>query len=264
MSTDDSLNLREELALAAQLVDLADVITMHHFQASGLVIETKPDRTEVTIADRSTEQAIRDHLALHRCTHGVLGEEHGVTDADARCRWIIDPIDGTSNYVRGVPLWATLIGLEVDGEIVLGMVSAPALARRWWAARGLGAFANGTQIHSSRISELANASLSYSEGPWEGIGMRSGIDSLRRSVTKERAFGDFWQHMLVAEGAVDIAAEAIVSLWDLAAIKIIVEESGGRFTDLSGVARADGGCALSTNAILHEQALTMLRGTPTQ
>ena len=256
----DSLDLSAELTLATELVDLADVITMRHFQSSGLVIETKPDRTEVTIADRSTEHAIREHLALHRPTHGVLGEEHGVTDAESRCRWIIDPIDGTSNYVRGVPLWATLLGFEVDGEIVLGMVSAPALKKRWWAARGLGAFVDGKRIHASRISTLADASLSYSEGPWDAHGMRAGIDRLRRSVVKERAFGDFWQHMLVAEGAVDIAAEAIVSLWDLAAIQIIVEESGGRFTDLSGVARPDGGCALSTNGLLHDQALALLHG----
>lgn len=261
MSSENSLDLQEELILAAQLVDLADVITMRHFQSSDLVIETKPDRTEVTIADRSTEQAIRDHLAIHRPDHGVLGEEHGTTDAEARCRWIIDPIDGTSNYVRGVPLWATLLGFEVDGTVVAGMVSAPALGKRWWAARDLGAFVNGKAIHASRIADIADASLSYSEGPWEGVGMRSGIDALRRTVTKERAFGDFWQHMLVAEGALDIAAEAIVSLWDLAAIKIIVEEAGGRFTDLSGVARADGGSALSTNGVLHEEVLALLQSS---
>jgi histidinol-phosphatase len=254
------MNLADELALAVELVDLADVITMTHFQSQSLIIETKADRTEVTIADRSSEQAIRDHLALRRPDHGVLGEEHGISDANARCRWIIDPIDGTSNYVRGVPLWATLLALEVDGEIVVGIVSAPALGKRWWATRGHGAFVNGKPIRVSKMSTLAEASLSYSEGPWDTAGMRQGIDVLRSTVTRERAFGDFWQHMLVAEGAIDIAAEAIVSLWDLAAVKIVVEEAGGRFSDLAGSVRADGGSALSTNAILHDVALATLRG----
>jgi histidinol-phosphatase len=256
------MNLDEELSLAVELVDLADVITMTHFQSQSLVIETKADRTEVTIADRSSEQAIRDHLALRRPDHGVLGEEHGISDANARSRWIIDPIDGTSNYVRGVPLWATLLALEVDGEIVLGMVSAPALGKRWWATRGLGAFVNGKPIQVSRMSVLAESSLSYSEGPWEAAGMRDGIDALRSTVSRQRAFGDFWQHMLVAEGAIDIAAEAIVSLWDLAAVKVIIEEAGGRFSDLGGSVRADGGSALSTNGVLHDDALAMLRGEP--
>jgi histidinol-phosphatase len=254
------MNLVDELALAVELVDLADVITMSHFQSQSLVIETKADRTEVTIADRSSEQAIRDHLAVRRPDHGVLGEEHGISDANARCRWIIDPIDGTSNYVRGVPLWATLLALEVDGGIVVGMVSAPALGKRWWATRGKGAFLNGKPIHVSRLSTLTESSLSYSEGPWDAAGMREGIDELRATVSRQRAFGDFWQHMLVAEGAVDIAAEAIVSLWDLAAVKIVVEEAGGRFSDLSGSARADGGSALSTNGLLHDEALAILRG----
>jgi histidinol-phosphatase len=236
------MNLADELALAVELVDLADVITMTHFQSQSLIIETKADRTEVTIADRSSEQAIRDHLALRRPDHGVLGEEHGI------------------NYVRGVPLWATLLALEVDGEIVVGIVSAPALGKRWWATRGHGAFVNGKPIRVSKMSTLAEASLSYSEGPWDTAGMRQGIDVLRSTVTRERAFGDFWQHMLVAEGAIDIAAEAIVSLWDLAAVKIVVEEAGGRFSDLAGSVRADGGSALSTNAILHDVALATLRG----
>jgi histidinol-phosphatase len=253
------MNLADELLLATQLADLADAITMEHYQSQTLVIETKVDRTEVTIADRSSEQAIRDHLAIVRPDHGVLGEEHGISDANARCRWIIDPIDGTSNYVRGVPLWATLLALEVDGEIVVGMVSAPALGKRWWAAKGMGAFVNGKTIRVSRIASLVDASLSYSEGPWDRAGMRGGIDRLRSEVTRQRAFGDFWQHMLVAEGAIDIAAEAIVSLWDLAAVKIVVEEAGGHFTDLNGDVRADGGSALSTNGRLHDEALAVLR-----
>jgi histidinol-phosphatase len=251
-------HLADELALALALADLADEMTMNHFQSQSLIVETKADRTEVTIADRSTEEAIRNRIAHERPTHGVLGEEHGVTDAAARCRWIIDPIDGTSNYVRGVPIWATLIALEVDGAVVVGVVSAPALGQRWWAARGSGAFRNGKQVRVSKVADLADAFLSYSEGPWANKDRRESIDSLRAGAGRERAFGDFWQHMMVAEGSIDIAAECIVSLWDLAALQIIVEEAGGMFSDLDGVAQAGGGSAVSTNGLLHPIVLEKL------
>ena len=259
--TIESADLAAELTLALHLADLADEVTMRHFRSQSLVVETKADQTEVTIADRSTEDLLRVRINAARPTHGVLGEEHGVTDAAATSRWIIDPIDGTSNYVRGVPVWATLIALEVDGHIELGVVSAPALGRRWWATKGFGAFLNGDRLRVSEVSDLQHAFLSYSEGPWTQSLRRGGIDALRATVGRERAFGDFWQHMLVAEGAIDIAAECIVSLWDLAAIKIIVEEAGGMFTDLSGQKRADGGSAVSTNGILHADVLSTLAGT---
>ncbi len=262
MSEAMTLDLQAELALAHRLADAADEITVRHFRSQTLVIETKADRTEVTIADRDSEQAIRDLLAVERPDHGVLGEEHGVSDAEQSTRWIVDPIDGTSNYVRGVPVWATLLALEAHGELVVGMVSAPAMGQRWWAVRGGGAFADSRPIRVSRTASIDTAFLSYSEGPWSDRGMRTGIDALRSSVGRQRAFGDFWQHMLVAEGAIDIAVEAIVSLWDLAAIQIIVEEAGGTFTDLNGVAQPGGGSAVSTNGVLHREALRTLRTAP--
>lgn len=251
--------IADDLALALALADRADRIAMQHFRSRGLVIESKADMSEVTIADRDTETAIRDGLLAARPGDGILGEEHGTIASTSGSQWIIDPIDGTSNYVRGVPMWATLIARETNGVLDLGVVSAPAMGMRWWAARGLGAFADGRPIHVSSVTDPTRAYLSYSEGPWDATGRRTAIDALRNAAGRQRAFGDFWQHMLVAEGAIDIAAEPIVSLWDLAAIQIIVEEAGGRFTDLDGVAHAGGGNALSTNGVLHEAVLAALR-----
>ncbi len=247
------------LAFALSLADVAEPITMRHFRSTGLVIETKPDLTEVTVADRSTEQAIRDAIVAGRPGDGMVGEEHGDLASSTGARWIVDPIDGTSNYTRGVPIWATLVARECNGVLDVGVVSAPALGLRWWAARGLGAFADGRRIGVSAVSELENGFLSYSESPeWAVKGRRSGIDALRSLVGRERAFGDFWQHMMVAEGQIDIAAEAIVSFWDLAALLVIVEEAGGRFSDLDGNVRADGGSAISTNGRLHDKVLRTL------
>jgi histidinol-phosphatase len=172
---------------------------------------------------------------------------------------VIDPIDGTKNYVRGVPVWATLIALQQDEHTVVGVVSAPALGRRWWASRGAGAFADGRPCHVTKVARLADAFLSYSslEG-WDLPGRRDSFRDLVDSVWRSRAFGDFWSYMLVAEGAVDIACEPEVSLWDLAALNVIVEEAGGRFTDLAGADRVDGGSAIATNGVLHEQVLAAL------
>lgn len=251
--------LEDELAFALRLADAADAVAMRHFRSRSLVVDRKPDRSEVTVADKGAEQAMRDLLSTERPDHGVLGEEHGTTQGSGSARWILDPIDGTSNYVRGVPVWAALIALEVDDVVQVGVVSAPAMGMRWWAARGLGAFADGRPIHVSRIASLDEAFLSYSEhAAWSERGLRSHIDGLRADVDRQRAFGDFWQHMLVAEGAIDVAAEAIVNLWDLAAVQVIVEEAGGRFTDLQGRATPSGGSALSTNGLLHDAALAAL------
>ena len=249
----------DHLALALTLADRADAIAMRHFRSRGLIVESKADHSEVTIADRDTESAIRAGLFEARPDDGVLGEEHATTASKSGSQWIIDPIDATANYVRGVPMWATLIARETNGVLDLGVVSAPAMGMRWWAGRGLGAFADGRPIHVSAIADPTLAYLSYSEGPWAATGRRNAIDALRSAVSRQRAFGDFWQHMLVAEGAIDIAAEAIVSLWDLAAVQIIVEEAGGRFTDLDGIAQAGGGSALSTNGVLHDVVLEALR-----
>jgi histidinol-phosphatase len=195
----------------------------------------------------------------------VLGEEFGRSGSGPRC-WVIDPIDATMNYVRGVPVWATLIGLMDGDEVVVGVVSAPALGRRWWAGRDGGAWSGrsltkATRCRVSAIAKMPDASLSYSSlSDWEAQGRLGGLLDLGRAVWRTRAYGDFWSHMLVAEGAVDVCAEPEVSLWDLAALMVIVEEAGGTFTDLSGRRTPDGGSAVSTNGLLHTEALGLLNG----
>jgi histidinol-phosphatase len=257
------LNYAAELTLALELADIADAVSLPYFRNVNLHIDRKADRTEVTQADRETEAAIRAHLATHRPSHAVLGEEDGLVGSpDARFKWIIDPIDGTSNFVKGVPIWATLIALEVDGELVVGIASSPALGRRWWAARGLGAFADGNPIRVSPITSLAEAHLSHAGvALFDSYGSPERCDALvqlTKEVWRERGLGDFWMHVLVAEGAFDIAVECIVNTWDLAALLVIVEEAGGTFTDLHGRRRADGGSALSTNGHLHATVLKRL------
>jgi len=246
-----------DLELALELADIADRISSDRFRAADLVVSTKPDRTPVTEADKAVEAALRDTLAGERPGHAVLGEEEGATgDAGGGWRWIIDPIDGTANYLRGIPVWATLIALEHDGEMVIGVASAPAMGHRWWAAKGDGAFRDGEPIRVSQVAAIEDAQLS-SDGfdSWERHGGADAFMALVRRCWRTRGFGDFWQHMLVAEGAVDIALEPAVSLWDLAAVQVIVEEAGGRFTDLRGERRADGGTACSTNGVLHDVVL---------
>lgn len=217
-------------------------------------------------ADKATEDAIRNILRRSRPRDAVLGEESGRTGRGPRC-WVVDPIDATKNYVRGVPVWATLIGLMDGDEVVAGVVSAPALGKRWWAARGGGAWtgrslAKASRMKVSGVSKLSDASFSYSGvGGWAQTGRLGGFLSLSESVWRTRGFGDFWSHMLVAEGAVEISAEPEVSLWDLAALKVIVEEAGGKFTDLSGEPTPDGGSVLCTNGLLHDEALAALGPT---
>ena len=203
---------------------------------------------------------MRALLTAARPRHAVLGEEEGLLGPpEATSRWILDPIDGTSNYVKGVPIWATLIALEHEGEIVVGVASAPALGRRWWAARGHGAYADGQPIRVSAVADLAEAHLAHAGvGTWFEYGRGEPFVELTKRVWRSRGLGDFWMHCLVAEGAFDAACEPIVSLWDLAALQVIVEEAGGRFTDLAGHARADGGSALSTNGLLHDEVLAAL------
>jgi histidinol-phosphatase len=253
------MDVDTHLSLALELADIADAITVGRFRAEDLVVETKPDLTPVSEADRAVEEAVRERLAAAAPTHAVLGEEFGVAgDAGAAFRWIIDPIDGTKNYVRGVPVWATLIALEYAGELVVGVVSAPALHTRWWAGRGEGAFRNGDSIHVSRVAALADAQLSFAWDTAErfhadGVGEK--MLGLAHRCWRTRGIGDFWQHMLVAEGAFDIAIDPIVSLWDVAALMPIVEEAGGRCTTLSGVRDPDGGSLVCTNARLHDEVL---------
>jgi histidinol-phosphatase len=255
-----------DLTLALELADLADAITVERFRARDLVVETKPDLTPVSEADHAVERAVREHLAKVAPTHSVLGEEFGDDGGDARVRWIVDPIDGTKNYVRGVPVWATLLALEVDHELVAGVVSAPALHTRWWGARGIGAFRDGESIHVSAVSDLADAQVSFA---WDtsdrfladGIGDR--MLSLAHQCWRTRGLGDFWQHMLVAEGAFDIGIDPVVSLWDVAALVPVLEEAGGRWTTVEGATDIDGGSFVCTNSRLHDQVLEALRGPTT-
>lgn len=254
------LDLGAELALALELADAADAVTLARFRSHDLVVDHKADASEVTEADRGAEATMRSLLGAARPTHAVLGEEEGLLGpAGATSRWVLDPIDGTSNFVKGVPIWATLIALQHAGEAVVGVASAPALGRRWWAARGLGAYATGEPLHVSNVATLAEAHLAHAGvGTWFERGRGEQFVALTRRVWRGRGLGDFWMHCLVAEGAFDVACEPVVSLWDLAALQVIVEEAGGRFTDLDGVARPDGGSALSTNGLLHDEVLAAL------
>jgi histidinol-phosphatase len=257
----------DDLRLAQHLADVADELTSSRFRALDLRVETKPDLTPVSDADRAVEQRLRAMIASARPGDAVLGEEYGAAGAGAR-RWIVDPIDGTKNFVRGVPVWATLIALQVDGAVVVGVVSAPALGRRWYAARGSGAWAgpagaDGQPCRVSAVGVLADAALSYSSlTGWEEQGRLAGLLELSRRAWRTRAFGDFWSHVLVAEGAVDVSAEPEVSLWDLAALQVIVEEAGGRFSDLAGVDGPDGGSVVCSNGRLHDDVLRVLAVDP--
>lgn len=253
----------DDLRLALRLTDAADAITLDRFRALDLQVETKPDLTPVSDADRAAEQAVRSLLADARPGDAVMGEEYGDTGTGSR-RWVIDPIDGTKNFVRGVPVWASLLALQVHGEVVVGVVSAPALNRRWYAARGSGAWAGhlgqpARRCRVSTVGTLADAALSYSSlGGWAELGRLPGLLELSGQVWRSRAFGDFWSHVLVAEGAVDVSCEPEVSLWDVAPLQVIVEEAGGRFSDLAGNRRPDGGSVVCTNGRLHEVTLRLL------
>jgi histidinol-phosphatase len=255
----------DDLRLAHVLADAADDVTTRRFRALDLRVDTKPDLTPVTDADRSVEESIRGTLKRARPRDAVIGEEFGKTGLSARC-WVIDPIDATKNFVRGVPVWATLIALMEYDEVVVGVVSAPSLGRRWWAARDGGAWtgrslAKATRCQVSAVTDLADASLSYSSlSGWEEQGRLGNLLELTRAVWRTRAFGDFWSHVMVAEGVVDISTEPEVSLWDLAALQVIVEEAGGLFTDLNGVPGPDGGSVVCTNGVLHSEVLRTLGG----
>lgn len=253
----------DDLRLAHVLADQADNLSMDRFQAQDLMVEEKADFTLVSDADRTVEDHLRKQLAQARGRDAILGEERGVSGSSNR-QWIIDPIDGTHNFVRGVPVWATLIGLVEDGEVVVGVVSAPALKRRWWAAKGSGAFTGASlmkakQIQVSQVKETENASLSYSSlNGWLEAGRGRSFLQFQSDCWRTRAYGDFWSYMLVAEGVVDVAAEPELEIYDMAALVPIVQEAGGRFTDLDGNDGPWGGNAVASNGLLHEQALAGL------
>ncbi|MBU8827180.1 histidinol-phosphatase [Mycolicibacterium goodii] len=252
----------DDLTLALKLADQADALTMDRFGALDLRVETKPDLTPVTDADRGAEEALRTALSQARPGDTVFGEEFGGTTTLTGRQWVIDPIDGTKNFVRGVPVWCTLIALLTDGVPTVGVVSAPALARRWWAAEGQGAFGsfNGTtrKLTVSGVGDLAAASLSYSDltTGWED--RRERFVELTDAVWRVRAYGDFWSYCMVAEGAVDIACEPEVKLWDIAPLDILIREAGGTFTSIDGADGPHGGSALATNGLLHDAVVCRL------
>ncbi len=256
--------LADDLSFALDLADLADGLAMASFRAVDLVVETKPDLTPVSEADRAVERAIREQLAAHRPGDAVLGEEYGQEGSSTR-RWIIDPIDGTKNYVRGVPVWATLIALLEGDDVVVGVVSAPALARRWWAAKGMGAYvtdpggAQPRRLQVSAVRALADASFSYSDAlGWEERGSAEGLRTLLTGTWRQRAYGDFWSHMMVAEGVVDVAAEPQLESYDMAALVPIVQEAGGQLTAFDGGSAIAGGSALSSNGHLHPAVVRLV------
>jgi len=251
--------VNRDLQLALDLADAADVITMRWFRSSSLEVRTKADRSPVSAADEETERMIREKLQRERPGDGIVGEEFGVS-GDAARQWIVDPIDATKNYIRGMPVFATLIALEENGKLIAGVVSSPALQKRWWASKGDGAFCNDARIHVSSVDAIEKAYLSYdSVSSFDPYGTTHSFIALARSCARTRAFGDFWSHMLVAEGAVDIAIEPEVAPWDMAPVQIIVEEAGGKFTDVAGHAHYNAGSGVSTNGLLHDAVLEALR-----
>ncbi|SFR74970.1 histidinol-phosphate phosphatase [Agromyces sp. CF514] len=279
-------DLSEDLALALELADLADRVALERFRSADLAISTKPDRTFVTESDLAVERAIRDRLAEARPSDGILGEEFGRDDRGSR-QWIVDPIDGTSNFLRGVPVWGALISLAIDGTPVVGVASMPTFGRRWWAARGHGAWTNATttasaadaaaapgddenaesasvrRVRVSGVADLADASLSFqSIAQWRDAGRLPELLALGEAVWRDRAYGDLWSYMLLAEGLVDIVGEFDVKEYDLAALVPIVEEAGGVFTSVDGVPGHAHGSALATNGVLHEQVLAIVAAPP--
>lgn len=256
-----------DLELALELADLADAFTLPRFEQADFTLGWKDNRTEVTEADRGAEQLLADHVLAERPEHGFFGEELGLQgNSDSPWRWIVDPIDGTSGFVRGIPVWATLIALThtprdtADQEVVVAVVSAPAMGRRWWASRGHGAFANGKRCRVSDVADLsaAQVSITFNSG-WDRLGLTGELVALLQQARRARGFGDFWQHCLVAEGALDLAVDAIgVAPYDIASVRLLVEEAGGRFTDRTGVATHQQPSAISSNGLLHDQVITHL------
>jgi len=253
----------DDLAVALRLADAADEITMGRFQASDLVVDRKPDRTPVTDADTAVEDTVREILAELRPDDGILGEERGGVVGPGRT-WVLDPIDGTKNFLRGNPVWGTLIALVDGGVPVVGVVSSPAMPRRWWASAGSGAWvatpAGERRLRVSGIAALPDAYLSTTDlASWVKYHSREAYVALVDACWESRAFGDFWQHVLVAEGALDISVDPVAYPWDLAAVQVIVTEAGGRFTDLTGRPGFGHGNGIASNGLVHDAALGVLQ-----
>jgi histidinol-phosphatase len=241
-----------DLLFAHELAAVADAVTLPRFRALDLRVETKPDLSPVSDADRAAEEAIRERVRAARAGEGVLGEELGDDGGDVR--WIVDPIDGTTNFVRGVPVWATLLALQREGEIVLSVVSAPALGRRWWAVRGEGAWADAERLHVSAVTRIDDSAVSTTSARR----MPAGWTEIVARAWSNRGLGDFWQHCLVAEGALDVACDSLVNLWDYAPVQLIVEEAGGLCTTFTGDPPAHGASFVATNGALHAEVAALL------
>jgi histidinol-phosphatase len=237
-----------DLAYALELADAADALTLPRFRAVDLQVETKADLSPVTDADRAAERLLRERIAAERPGDGVLGEEEG--DDGGRVRWIVDPIDGTRNFSRGIPVWGTLIALERDGDVVCGVVSAPALGHRWWATRGGGAWRDGERLQVSRVGRLDESAVAATYARDHVV--------IEPRVWHARGVGDFWQHMLVAEGALDAAVDARLEVWDYAALGVIVREAGGRVSALDGSEPSPRVQVVSSNGLLHDDVLALL------
>lgn len=259
----DSPSVHDDLVLALELADIADAISAQRFRANDLHVSKKPDRTHVTDADKAVERAIREHIASVRASDSIYGEEYGTEGSSTR-RWIIDPIDGTANYVRGVPVWGTLIALAVDGIPIVGVASSPALRKRWWAATGEGAWAreddgDAYPIQVSSVSTLEDASISFqSIHQWDKNGYLDQLIELSRTVWRDRAYGDLWSYTLLAEGLIDAVAEFGVEAYDVAALIPIVREAGGTFTTVMGGDPLMTGNPLASNGALHDAMLSAL------
>jgi histidinol-phosphatase len=254
-------NLTSDLALALKVADAADAVSLAGFNTRSFTVERKADKSEVTEIDRATETAITNILRAERPEHSVFGEEHGIVGpSDTKFQWVIDPIDGTSNFVRGVPVWASLIALVENNVPVLGVVSAPALQMRWWAHLGGGAFYNSKPIRVSNIETLAQASLSITATrSWDKTGATAALTKLQNDVSRVRGYGDFWQHMLVAQGVVDIAIDNIgLAPYDIAALVPIVQEAGGKFSDRFGTNDWRANSLITSNKLLHDATLAYL------
>jgi histidinol-phosphatase len=258
MERHNAFGMKSHLDVALELADIADAITLARFRAPDLRVDTKSDNTPVTDADRATEEALREALGRLRPAQQIVGEEYGGDDG-AEWRWMLDPIDGTLNYANGVPVWATLIALMRGERAVCGVVSAAALGRRWWAATGQGAFTESGRMHVSRTAALAEAYVSCTDvRDFAARGGEAGFREVLRRARVVRAFGDFWSHMLVAEGVIDVAVEAWVNPWDVAAAQVIIAEAGGRFSDFAGADRIDSGNVISTNGLLHDDMVGLM------
>jgi len=257
------VNIAAELDFALHLADLADAHTLSPFHRRDFSVDWKENKTEVTELDRATERLIADEIMLHRKPHAIFGEEFGSAGAaSAPLTWIIDPIDGTSNYTRGIPVWATLIALvDANDEPLVGVVSAPALHSRWWAGRGMGAFTSRGKIRVSNVRTLEEAQVSVTyHSAWDDVGGTQKLVELQQRSYRSRGFGDFWQHMLVAEGNIDVAVDAIgLEAYDTAAVCLIVREAGGTFTDRLGASSFRNGSAVTSNGHLHEEVLDIIR-----